>query len=64
MSQLLEEILSRKNMMLAYKRVKANKGASGVDGITTEEVDKYLKENWIDIRDKIRRRKYKPKPVK
>lgn len=64
MSQLLEEILSRENMLLAYKRVKANKGAGGVDGITIEEVDKYLKENWIDIRDKIRRRKYKPKPVK
>ena len=64
MSQLLEEILSRENMQLAYKRVKANKGAGGVDGITIEEVDKYLKENWEDIREKIRRRKYKPKPVK
>ncbi len=46
MSQLLEEILSRENMLLAYKRVKANKGAGGVDGITIEEVDKYLKERW------------------
>lgn len=64
MSQLLEEILSRENMLLAYKRVKANKGAGGVDGITIEEVDKYLKENWEDIQEKIRRRKYKPKPVK
>ena len=64
MSQLLEEILSRENMQLAYKRVKANKGAGGVDGITIEEVDKYLKENWEDIQEKIRRRKYKPKPVK
>ena len=34
MSQLLEEILRRENMLLAYKRVKANKGAGGVDGIT------------------------------
>lgn len=64
MSQLLEEILSRENMLPAYKRVKANKGAGGVDGITIEEVDKYLKENWEDIRGKIRRRKYRPKPVK
>ena len=64
MSQLLEEILSRENMQLAYKRVKANKGAGGVDGITIEEVDKSLKENWEDIQEKIRRRKYKPKPVK
>ena len=64
MSQLLEEILSRENMQLAYKKVKANKGASGVDGITIEEIDAYLKENWVDIRDKIRRRKYKPQPVR
>ena len=64
MSQLLEEILSRENMMLAYKKVKANKGASGIDGITISEIDDYLKENWVDIRDKIRKRKYKPKPVR
>ena len=57
MSQLLEEILSRENMLLAYKQVKANKGASGVDGITIDEIDTYLKENWVNIRDKIRRRK-------
>ena len=57
MSQLLEEILSRENMMLAYRKVKANKGASGIDGITISEIDDYLKENWVDIRDKIRKRK-------
>ena len=64
MSQLLEEILSRDNMRLAYKKVKASKGASGIDGITIEEIDDYLKENWVSIRDKIRKRKYKPKPVR
>ena len=64
MSQLLEEILSRENMILAYKRVKANKGASGVDGVTVEEIDEYLKENWAEIREQIRKRKYKPQPVR
>lgn len=64
MSQLLEEILSRENMMLAYKKVKANKGASGIDGVPISEIDDYLKENWVNIRDKIRKRKYKPKPVR
>ena len=64
MSQLLEEILSRENMMRAYKRVVANKGASGVDGITTDEVRQYLVENWEDIREQIRNRKYKPLPVR
>ena len=56
MSQLLEEILSRDNMRLAYKKVKANKGARGIDGITIEEIDDYLKENWVNIRDKIQKR--------
>ena len=64
MSQLLEEILSRDNMMLAYKKVKANKGASGIDGIGMDEIDEYLRENRATIKDKIRRRKYKPQPVR
>ena len=64
MSQLLEEILSRDNRMLAYKKVKSNKGASGIDGIGMDEIDEYLRENWATIKDKIRRRKYKPQPVR
>ena len=64
MSQLLEEILSKENMTMAFKRVVANKGASGVDGITTEEVKGYLDEHWEEIRKQIRRRKYKPLPVR
>lgn len=64
MSQLLEEILSRNNMMLAYKRVVANKGAGGVDGISTEDVKQHLTENWEKIREQIRNRKYKPSPVR
>lgn len=59
MSQLLEEILSRNNMMLAYKRVVANKGAGGVDGISTEDVKQHFTENWEKIREQIRNRKYK-----
>ena len=64
MSQLLEEILSRENMWRAYTRVVANKGASGVDGITTEEVREYLIEHWEEIREQIRNRKYRPQPVR
>ena len=64
MSALLEKILSRDNMFAALDKVKANKGAGGIDGISVDEIDQYLKENWVDIRDKIRRRKYKPKPVR
>ncbi len=64
MSQLLEEILSRGNMTLAYKKVKANKGASGIDGITVEEIDEYVKAHWVEIREQIRKRKYQPQPVR
>lgn len=64
MSQLLEEILSKENMTQAYRKVKANKGASGVDGIGVEEIDEYLRENWVEIREKIRKRKYRPQPVR
>ena len=58
MSALLEKILSRDNMFAALDKVKANKGAGGIDGISVNEIDQYLKENWVDIRDKIRKRKY------
>ena len=51
-------------MFAALDKVKANKGAGGIDGITVDEIDQYLRENWVDIRDKIRKRKYKPKPVR
>lgn len=63
MGQLMNQILSRENMKMAYKKVKANKGAGGIDGISIEDVNKYLKENWIDIKTKILKRKYKPQPV-
>lgn len=64
MSKLLEEILSKDNIDLAIKRVKSNKGAPGVDSIKTDEVENYFKENGEEIFSKIRRRKYKPLPVK
>ena len=64
MSQLLEQILERDNMMTAYKKVKSNGGASGIDGINTKDVRDYLVKNWSGIREQIRQRKYKPQPVK
>ena len=64
MSQLLEKILSRDNMNLAYKRVKANKGAGGVDGVEMDELYDYIKENWKSIKEQIEQRQYKPQPVR
>ena len=64
MSELLEKILSNINIDNAYKRVCANKGAGGVDGVTVEELGDYINKNWNSIREQIRKRTYKPQPVK
>ena len=63
MSEMLEKILSDDNIKTAYKRVYANKGAGGVDGVTINELEKYMKEHWQGIKEEIRERKYKPQPV-
>ena len=44
----------------AYLRVYRNKGASGVDGITVDELKEYLRENKDELRQRIRKRKYQP----
>ena len=46
MSEILEKILSDENIRLAKKRVYANKGAGGVDGVTVQELDEYMVQNW------------------
>jgi group II intron reverse transcriptase/maturase len=58
--ELLEQILSNPNMNEAYLRVYRNKGASGVDGVTVDELKQYLKENKAELRKRIRTRKYQP----
>lgn len=61
---MLERILSDENIKIAYKRVYANKGAGGVDGVTVQELEEYMQENWNCIKEQIRTRTYKPQPVK
>ena len=60
MSELLEKILRDENIQLAQKRVYANKGAGGVDGVTVQELADYMQGNWTRIRQEIRERKYRP----
>jgi group II intron reverse transcriptase/maturase len=62
--ELLERILERGNLNEAYRRVYANKGASGVDGVTVEELLDYLKIHKAELLESIRTRKYKPQPVR
>lgn len=49
-SKMLEMIVERGNMRAAYKRVVANKGSHGVDGMEVDELLPYLKENWATIK--------------
>lgn len=63
-NELLEKILSSDNMNIAFKRVKANKGASGIDNMTVDELLQYLKENGKQIKESIREGKYNPKAVR
>ena len=61
---LLGKILEKDNLNRAFKRVKANKGAPGVDGMNVDETLVWLKENNQELVDRIRRGKYTPKPVR
>lgn len=62
--ELLEKILDDKNLYNAYKQVYKNKGASGVDGVTVEELGVYLFQHKEEIKEQIRNLKYKPRPVR
>ena len=61
---LLELILRKENLNKAYKKVKANKGKGGIDGMQVDELLPYLKEHQNEIIQKIRMGKYKPNPVR
>ncbi len=61
---LLEQVLDRTNLIQALSRVKANRGAPGVDGMTVKELPEYLKENWPSIREALYAGTYQPTPVK
>src|ERR1035437_3132163 len=50
--------------LLALARVKANKGSSGVDGMTVNELPEFLKQHWPAIREQLLSGTYKPEPVK
>lgn len=61
---MLEQILSQGNMERAFKRVTANKGAAGVDGVETTELGEVLAEQWPRIKTQILGGSYIPQPVR
>lgn len=62
--ELIEVVLSKENLNRAYKKVVANRGAGGVDGVTVEELGSYIRENREKIVTSLRNRTYIPKPVR
>jgi RNA-directed DNA polymerase len=61
---LMEKICDRNNLNLAYKRVKANKGAPGIDGMTVEEMGKFIAEHKERLLDSLLSGNYQPQPVR
>lgn len=62
--QLLEAILGRENMMAALRRVEANKGAPGVDGLSVADLRAHLVGQWPRIREDLLAGRYRPAPVR
>jgi RNA-directed DNA polymerase len=62
--QLMEEVCGRENCKQALKRVKANKGSAGVDGMTVQQLPEFLKQHWPAIREQLLSGTYEPQPVR
>ena len=62
--EILEKVLEDKNLFEAYKQVYKNRGASGIDGLTVDDLGYYMYEHKEEIKEQIRNRKYNPNPVR
>lgn len=61
---LLTQALASANLVLAWKRVKANRGSAGADGLTIQATAEYLKTHWPRIREELQAGRYRPQPVR
>ncbi|WP_456308109.1 reverse transcriptase domain-containing protein, partial [Geobacillus vulcani] len=61
---LLERILARDNLITALKRVEANQGAPGIDGVSTDQLRDYIRAHWSTIRAQLLAGTYRPAPVR
>jgi RNA-directed DNA polymerase len=64
MLALMEAVVGRENMWSAFKRVEANQGAPGVDGMPVSELRGYLREHWPGIKEELLEGRYIPSPVR
>ncbi len=62
--QLMEEVCETGNCQQALKQVKSNRGSAGADGMTVDQLPRYLRKQWPAIRDQLLSGTYKPQPVK
>jgi len=62
--QRMEEVCGRENCQQALRRVKANKGSPGIDGMKVTELPGYLKQHWLAIREQLLSGTYQPQPVR
>jgi retron-type reverse transcriptase len=60
---MIEKVINRKNIRKAYLRVRANKGSAGVDGMSVDDLPKFLKERQDKIATDVCNGKYLPQPI-
>ena len=63
-AQLMERVVERSNMQMAYKRVKRNKGAPGIDGMSVGRLGVFLRPHWPKIKERLCEGAYEPEPVR
>ena len=63
-THLMEEVCERENLVRAWQRVRENKGAPGVDGMTIDDAKSYFREHWPNIRSQLLAGTYRPQPVR
>jgi RNA-directed DNA polymerase len=61
---LWEQMLAPENLSRALRRVRANRGAPGVDGMTTDELGPWLRQHWASVREALDAGTYRPSPVR
>jgi len=62
-NDLMEEVVSKQNMLKALRSVEKNRGAPGIDNLNVESLKPYLSQNWLSIREQLLKGDYKPQPV-
>jgi group II intron reverse transcriptase/maturase len=60
----MEQVVARANAVEAFKRVRRNKGSPGIDGMTVDELEPYLREHWSTVRERLLKGSYQPSAVR